>query len=270
MMYIRSMDLTKNHICRETIRGLLKFGRNRPIFEPNDLFYYMRAFVHKSIIEETKKGPHMEYMTMSNEVPEFAGDSLYSAAVSLYLMNTYSHLEEGNLSKIRMRIVCSTQMTHVANLMGMRDCILVSNSVVNAYTNDSFAENCFEAFVYAVYMDQGFEGVCKFTYNVINTYISPDTFVRNNNYKDIFIQYTKVFDIVDLQFNYRQDEDRKFIVCVSMNGHTYDETGPHKKKIQAEQAASKRMLDLLNITEESINIRRQIKKADKLKSQMNV
>lgn len=262
------MDLTVNHLNLDTIRNLLKFEKKQPIFEPNDIFWFLRAFVHKSIIEETKKGPHLEYMTVSNEVPEFAGDSLYSAAVALYLKNTHGHLEEGNLSKIRMRIICSKQMTHVASLMGMRECILVSDYVVNAYTNDSFAENCFEAFVYAVYMDQGFEGVCKFTYNVINTYVPIDTFTKNDNYKDIFIQYTKVFDIDDLIFNHRRDEcDGKYTVFVSMNGQEYRETGSYKKKLQAEQAASKYMIELLEITEEKINIQRQIKRAarEKLK-----
>jgi ribonuclease-3 len=258
------MDLTKNHLDIETIRSFLKFGKKRPIYEPTDLFYYLRAFVHKSIIEETKKGPHLEYMTISNEVPEFSGDSLYSAAVALYLMNTHGHLEEGNLSKIRMRIICSTQMTHVANLMGMRECILVSDSVVNAYTNDSFAENCFEAFVYAIFMDQGFEGVSKFTYNVINTYISADVFTKNDNYKDVLIQHCKVYD-VEIQFEYRRDDNGKFLVHIVMNGNMYNESGPYSKKLKAEQAASKQILELLNITEETINRKRQIKKAAKEK-----
>jgi ribonuclease-3 len=219
----------------------------------------MQSFVHKSIPEETKKGPHMDYMRESNEVLEMVGDSLYSAAVSLYLKNVYSNVGEGQLSKIRSRIVCGKQMTNVAKQMDLNKYILVSNSVVNAHTNDRFLEDCFEAFVYAVYMDKGFEGVCRFTFNVITSYITEDTFTKNNNYKDILIHFTKVFDFEDLEFNYRQ-VDRKFIVSVSMNNKVYPETLPFSKKKDAEQSASKYILESLDMTEEKISIQRNIKR----------
>ena len=138
------LNLSVEHISEQDIEEILKFGfLEKHIFKVHDPFLYRRAFVHKSIPVEVKKRQELgiqccEYMEDSYETLEYTGDSLFSAAVSVYLHETYSGVPEGELSEMRKRIVEGKNMTILGDKMGLRKHILVSGAVVNKNSNDSF------------------------------------------------------------------------------------------------------------------------------------
>jgi ribonuclease-3 len=261
----RRIDLSEPHISMTDIIEILKFGRSQPIFVPSQdkLFHYQRAFVHKSIPEEVKKCNYTtpSYMTESNERMEMVGDALYSAAVTVYLSKVFKNKNEGELSKMRSRIVQGKTMSMVAkDKLNLGKHILVAPSVLDSKKNARFLEDCFEAFVCAIYEDRGFEnGVCVFAFNVIRNCIPDEDILTNTNYKDMLMHFSKVFPVVgDVKF-ISQKLDKDFSVTVELAGNTY---GPYRatKKKDAEQLVSKHVVELLEITEEMIDTQRQLKK----------
>ena len=66
------------------------------------------ALSHSSYANEKKKTRH------SNERLEFLGDSVLSIVVSQYLFEHYTHLPEGELTKIRASLVCEKSLHEFA------------------------------------------------------------------------------------------------------------------------------------------------------------
>lgn len=267
------------HVSEEEINDILKFGNDVPIFKIDDPFFYRQAFVHKSIPEDVKKCEYkcQSYMETSNERLEFLGDGMFNTAITYYLYEHYKNVEEGELSKMRARIIRGTNMSHVADRMNFRKHILVSNSVLNSKKNDRFLEDVFEAFCGAIFLDKGgdtmegrergFGFVYEFAINVLRYHVPESVILKNTNYKDILIHFTKVFDISDFELVQRKVE-KEFFVYVRMEGNIYEETSALKLKT-AEQRASKIVIEKLGITEELINKQRQFKKSLSPKKYMN-
>jgi ribonuclease-3 len=260
---MEELNLRFPHVSESEINSLFTFGSNKPIFTINDPFFYRRSFVHKSIPELVKKSNYIcqEYMENSNETLEMVGDSFFSAVVSSFLHDKYSHVKEGDLSKMRARIIQGTNMINIAKQMNLRRFILIAPTVVNSKNNDRFLEDTFEAFVAAIYYDKGFDCVKQFSEAVLKHYVPESIILINTNYKDVFIHFIKVFDI-EAEFVQRKEE-KTFFVHVFMNGEHYQEFSATKLK-QGEQLAAKYMISVLNITEEMIDKQRQIKKTLKL------
>lgn len=257
------IDFSQPHMGLEDVREILKFGHHCPIYEPSErsLLFYQRAFVHRSVQEEIKRCdyPTPKYLEESNEVMETEGDSLFSAAVTLYLCRLYHDKSEGDISRMRSRIVQGKTMAKVADeKMNLGKYILTAGSVTGAHKNTKFLEDCFEAFVCAVYNDRGFDGVCKFTFSVITNCISEDTILKNTNYKDILIHFAKAFDVPDPEFVCELN-DKTFSVSVLLGGESYGPATATRKR-SAEQAASKIAVEFLGITEDLITLKRMSKK----------
>ena len=68
----------------------------------------IEALSHSSYANEKKKLRH------SNERLEFLGDSVLSIVVSQYLFLHFTHLPEGELTKIRASLVCEKSLHEFA------------------------------------------------------------------------------------------------------------------------------------------------------------
>ena len=70
-------------------------------FKNKDLL--INALTHSSYANEVREGS-------SNERLEFLGDSVLSIIVSEYIFEKFSHLPEGELTKIRASLVCEKSL----------------------------------------------------------------------------------------------------------------------------------------------------------------
>ena len=112
------------------------------------------ALTHSSASnEERSKGIESE----CNERLEFLGDSVLSLIVSEYLYEHYSHIDEGEMSRIRAAVVCERALAKYAKEIGLGDYLFLGHGEENNNGRErpSITADAFEALIAAVYLDSG-------------------------------------------------------------------------------------------------------------------
>ncbi|HKC14745.1 MAG TPA: ribonuclease III [Patescibacteria group bacterium] len=137
-----------------------------------------QAFVHRSYLNEAK------IKEFSNERLEFLGDSILSFVVSNYLYITYPNFEEGILTNLRAQLVNTKSLGETAKELGFGELLILSKGEEESKgrQNQSILANVFEAFLGALFLDQGIEKVTEF---IVETIISKaEKFVKSKSFKD--------------------------------------------------------------------------------------
>lgn len=149
---------------------------NLPEFKDNKLLE--QAFIHRSYLNETTQ--ELE----SNERLEFLGDSVLSFVVSKYLYATYPTFDEGILTNLRAMLVNTRTLAEVAKELEFGKLLKLSKGEEDSKgrENISLLADCFEAFVGALFIDQGVDEVAKF----INSVLLPkaEVFLSRKDLKD--------------------------------------------------------------------------------------
>lgn len=119
----------------------------------NNQKLFTQAFTHRSYLNESKKPVE------SNERLEFLGDSILSFIVSDYIYKNYPAYNEGILTNLRSLVVNTKSLARVARKHNFGKFLLLSKGEEesNGRENDSILANTFEAYLGAVYLDQGLE-----------------------------------------------------------------------------------------------------------------
>ena len=147
-----------------------------PKFKNQHLFE--QSFVHRSYLNETKK------KLSSNERLEFLGDSVISFVVSQYLYNKYPQFDEGILTNLRSLLVNTKSLAQCARELDFGKYLLLSKGEEESRgrQNQSLLADCFEAFVGALFLDQGINVVSEF----LNKVLIPkaELYVKNKAFKD--------------------------------------------------------------------------------------
>ena len=92
----------------------------------------------------------------SNERLEFLGDAVLEIIASTYLYEFYYDLPEGELSKRRSEIICTSALSGFARKIGLGNYLFFGNGEkVDGKNKDRTLENAFEALLGAIYLDSG-------------------------------------------------------------------------------------------------------------------
>ncbi len=129
---------------------------NIPKFKNKKLFD--QAFTHRSYLNEAKGE------IKSNERLEFLGDSILSFVVSSYLFEHYPSFDEGTLTNLRSILVNTKSLAESASKLDFGKFLKLSRGEEESKgrENQSLLADCFEAFVGALFIDQGQDAVYKF------------------------------------------------------------------------------------------------------------
>lgn len=223
----------------QILRDILKF-------EPNDIFIYQNAFIHKSALKNTTDFEH------SNERLEFLGDSVLSIVVAEVLYKKYPNEQEGFLTKQRTKLVNGKTLSKLAKSFHFDRFILMDErGMMNEWnTNTKILENTFEAFIGSLYLDQGFDVAKIWISNVIQKEIEDDAFLENTNYKEQVIKY-----FPDSKFKISnelgKDNNKTFVVHLLIQEKLLAE-GYGMSKKDAEQDASKKCLHAFCLLQKNI------------------
>lgn len=114
-----------------------------------NLTHYIYALRHKSAARNVHHMPES-----SNERLEFLGDAVLDAAVAGYLYHKYPHAEEGELTKIKSRIVSRKNLNAIALKMKL-DAALETDAQARQ-SRATLAGNALEALFGAMALDRGF------------------------------------------------------------------------------------------------------------------
>lgn len=127
-----------------------------PKFKNQKLFDL--AFTHRSFLNESKE------KTQSNERLEFLGDSILSFVVSNFLFATFPQFQEGTLTNIRSLIVNTKSLANTARTLEFGSLLKLSKGEEDSQgrDNQSLLADSFEAFIGALFVDQGLEAASAF------------------------------------------------------------------------------------------------------------
>ena len=184
----------------------------------------------------------------NNERLEFVGDAVVDLLVGEYLYKTIPE-SEGTLTKKRANIVCEKSLSHYASLFHLEDYLLLGHGEEKTGGRDKDAIRCdlFEAFIGAIYLDQGLEACRK----VINKIVIPNldyAFESTIDYKTTlqeYVQAEKRMLKYVLTKESGEAHNRTFEFKIVMDEDIVLGVGRGKSHLEAEQNAAKAALDKL-------------------------
>ena len=209
-------------------------------FLPHDLSLYQQALLHKSTSLKSKKG-----RPLNNERLEFLGDAILDAVVADLVYRHFENRKEGFLTTTRSKIVQRETLNKLAVEIGLDK--LVKYATRTSSHNNYMYGNAFEAFVGAIYLDQGYRRCMKFMEKrIFSQYIDMDSLSRKEvNFKSKLIEWSQKHKI-EVSFELieqLQDKDHSpmFHTEVRTEGLTAG-TGRGYSKKESQQNAAKMAL----------------------------
>jgi ribonuclease-3 len=203
---------------------------------------FVQALQHRSYHQR----PH--HPARSNERMEFLGDSILNLIVGEHLFRKYPKAEEGDLTKLRSRLVNRKALATYARELRLSEFILMSPSAANAggKGRETITADTFEAVIAAIYLDRGFDAAKAFVERqVLRAIKSGSVAIRDENYKSRLLEYAQSHGIGIPRYTIAKqegpDHDRTFTVDVQL-ATVRKGTGSGKNKKEAEQAAARSAL----------------------------
>lgn len=201
------------------------------------------ALTHRSSLNESKE------KIPSNERLEFLGDSILSFVVSIYLFKEYPDFNEGKLTNLRSLLVNTKMLAILAKECDLGSLLRLSKGEEESggRNNPSLLADSFEAFLGALYLDQGIEAVKKF----IDTTVIPQAndFIEKNLLKDPksklqeYVQAKKQSSpLYKVMAEIGPAHARQFTIGVYVSDKLIGE-GSGKSKQAAEEAAAQSALE---------------------------
>lgn len=126
-------------------------------FQEFDLL--VMAMRHSSYTNE-----HRMQRLECNERLEFLGDAVLEAVSSEYLYKNYPQLPEGEMTKMRARLVCEPTLAYDARELDLGSCLLLGKGeeATGGRGRDSIVSDAFEAVIGAIFLDGGFASAKEF------------------------------------------------------------------------------------------------------------
>ena len=134
---------------------------------PNNIKLFEIAMSHSSYANEHKDKKNYERL-------EFLGDAVLELAVSEYLYKNFEQ-DEGDMTKTRANYVCENANYEYMNKLGLVKYIKVGNGEIGDLKKAIVAD-IFEAFIGALYLDQGFFKAKDFILDTVSPYIINKTY----------------------------------------------------------------------------------------------
>ena len=219
--------------------------KTKIVFKDKDLL--KQAFIHRSYINENpSKG------LAHNERLEFLGDAVLELSVTDFLYKKYPNYTEGELTAVRSALVNAVIISSVAEDIGMNDYLLLSKGEAkdNGKARQYILANTYEAYVGAVYMDQGYDVADKFvaktllpkTEEIVNKKLWRDAKSLVQEKAQEFVNVTPAYRVISES---GPDHDKHCTVGIYFGKDLIAE-GKGKSKQEAEQKAAEAALKVKN------------------------
>jgi len=203
----------------------------------------LSAITHRSYLNE-----HRSATQDHNERLEFLGDAVLELVVTDYLFRSYPEKPEGELTAIRAALVNTVSLSASAEALGVNQYLLMSKGEAKdeGRARQYILANVFEAFIGAMYLDQGFE--------VAKGFITRELFPKTeaivklrlwqdgkSRFQELAQEHASVTPTYQLLGQAGPDHDRVFTIGVFLRQEKIAE-GEGRSKQEAEQEAALRAL----------------------------
>lgn len=206
-------------------------------FSPKTIRYYRVALLHKSSGIEAANGS-----TLNNERLEFLGDAILDAVVADIVFKHFPDKSEGFLTNTRSKIVKRESLDRIAYELGLHR--IITSTTKNNSPTSHILGNALEAFIGAIYLDQGYEKTKQFIEKkIIEPYIDIEQVAEKEvNFKSKLLEWSQKYkvalDYILLEQITDADNNPIFKTVSTLNGIEV-ETGIGYSKKESQQQASK-------------------------------
>ncbi|WP_050616718.1 ribonuclease III [Bacillus testis] len=204
-----------------------------------------QAFTHSSYVNEHRRKPYED-----NERLEFLGDAVLELTVSQYLYKKYPLMSEGELTKLRAAIVCEPSLVTFAHALQFGRYVLLGKGeeLTGGRERPALLADVFEAFVGALYLDQGMEVALQFLKKTVFPKIDEGAFSHVMDYKSQLQELVQRDGAGTIEYKIHLEKgpahNKEFVSKVFLNGDMKG-TGIGRSKKEAEQKAAQQALALL-------------------------
>lgn len=200
------------------------------------------AFTHSSYVNE-----HRRKNLTDNERLEFLGDAVLELGVSQFLYATEPTMAEGELTKLRAAIVCEPSLVKFSNELNFSHYILLGKGEeqTGGRMRPALLADVFEAFIGALYLDQGMEAVLPFLERVVFPKISVGAFSHVMDYKSRLQEIVQQTSKGSLHYEILEEKGpahAKLFVTAVLLGEEELGQGVGKSKKEAEQEAARQAI----------------------------
>jgi ribonuclease-3 len=205
----------------------------------NDKMNLLTAITHRSYLNE-----HREAKQDHNERLEFLGDAVLELVVTDFLFHKYPEKPEGELTAIRSALVNTVSLSEASTKLKVNDYLLMSKGESKdvGRARQYILANAFEAFIGALYVDQG--------YGVAQRFIAEQLFAKTDEivekrlwqdpksrFQELAQEHTNLTPTYTTLGQEGPDHDRIFTVGVFLGKEKIGE-GKGRAKQEAEQEAA--------------------------------
>lgn len=213
----------------------------------HDKNHLLTAITHRSYLNE-----HRDAKQEHNERMEFLGDAVLELVVTDFLFHKYKDKPEGELTAIRSALVNTNSLADASTKLGVNDYLLMSKGEAKdtGRARQYILANAFEAFIGALYLDQGYGVAQKFVEEQL--FAKTDLIVEKKLWQDaksrlqeLAQEHSSVTPTYTTLGQEGPDHDRVFTVGVFFGKEKVGE-GKGRAKQEAEQEAAQKAIEKMN------------------------
>ncbi|GGK14299.1 ribonuclease 3 [Caldalkalibacillus thermarum] len=230
-----------------TEKEQFKAFQNRIGVSFKDETLLIQAFTHSSYVNE-----HKDKALKDNERLEFLGDAVLELTVSQYLYKHFQTMSEGEMTKLRAAIVCEPSLVKFAHELEFGKLIRLGKGeeIAGGRERPALLADVFEAFIGALYLDQGLEAVDRFLATYVYPKIEAGAFSKVVDYKSQLQEYVQHDNLGELTYQIVSEKgpahNREFVAKVYLSGKDLGK-GTGRSKKEAEQRAAAQALKKLGV-----------------------
>ena len=202
-----------------------------------------QAFVHRSYLNENRN-----FHLAHNERLEFLGDAVLELIVTEHLYQAYPDKPEGDLTAWRAALVNTKMLSIVGRELGFNDYLMLSHGEAKeeGKARDYILANTVEAFIGALYLDQGLPNAKKFiTLNILSRLeevLADKLFLdAKSRFQELAQEKTGITPTYSVIKEWGPDHAKNFKIGVYLEKDLTAE-GEGSSKQEAEESAAKNAL----------------------------
>ena len=227
-------------------------------FFPRNIEYYEEALMHKSFRDAGRGATH------NNERLEFLGDAVLDTIVADIVFKKFPNKDEGFLTNTRSKIVQRETLNRISMELGL-DKMIQTATKVNAHKNHIYG-NALEAFIGAIYLDQGFQKTQSFIEEkIIDSFLNIEKLAKKEvNFKSKLIEWSqknKVALRFELIENFKDGDNNLVFQTRAILGEISVGVGIGYSKKESQQEAAKMAIKKLRAEQDfAAKVKAQYKK----------
>ena len=211
-------------------------------YEPRDRALFVLALTHRSA-----EGPN-------NERLEFLGDSVLNLLLSERLYREFPTAPEGDLSRLRARLVSEEPLAEIAQFMNLGELLLLGSGELKTggFRRQSILADAFEALCGALYLDGGLETVRTLIGPMfearITTLPEPASLKDAKTRLQEYLQANgRALPLYTVKNTSGEPHAQTFVVSVSIPHASLETLGEGPSRRRAEQVAAQAALTALGL-----------------------